>query len=213
MRFSAVASEFRQHGTGRRRGRFRIPARRRAGSGSPAQAFRAAPRGPPSALCPPSATVAPPSATAAVRSRVRHRPGSARRAAPDAGSIELTTGLPVMAMGGFTGSDPVPTLAQLQGYVASGQLRYVIAGGMGGRFSGPGGADSVSGERTAWVTSACRAVDYGGSGSSTLYDCAGAVSKPAPVRDALRRPNVSPRSPRRPGSRPSTRLRSAPRAC
>lgn len=87
-----------------------------------------------------------------------------------AGSIELATGEPVMAMGGFMGSDPAPTLAELQQYVASGQLRYVIASGGGG---GPGG--STSSDRTSWVTSACTVVDYGGSGS-TLYDCAGAVS-------------------------------------
>jgi len=41
-----------------------------------------------------------------------------------AGSIELETGLPVMAMGGFTGSDPTPTLAQFKGYIASGKLRF-----------------------------------------------------------------------------------------
>ncbi|HEX7592026.1 MAG TPA: glycosyltransferase family 39 protein, partial [Candidatus Limnocylindrales bacterium] len=34
--------------------------------------------------------------------------------AQEAGSIELATGLPVMAMGGFTGSDPTPTLDQLK---------------------------------------------------------------------------------------------------
>ncbi len=45
-----------------------------------------------------------------------------------AGSIELSTGRPVMAMGGFSGSDPAPTLAELQGYIASGQLRFVILG-------------------------------------------------------------------------------------
>ncbi len=95
--------------------------------------------------------------------------------AQDAGSIELATGLPVMAMGGFTGSDPVPTLAQLQQYIASGRLRYVIVGGAGG-FGGPGGFDSLSSERIAWVTSACKVVDDAGSGRRSLYDCAGAAT-------------------------------------
>ena len=36
--------------------------------------------------------------------------------ANQAGSIELATRLPVMAMGGFSGSDPTPTLDQLQAY-------------------------------------------------------------------------------------------------
>jgi 4-amino-4-deoxy-L-arabinose transferase-like glycosyltransferase len=95
----------------------------------------------------------------------------AANSAQEAGSIELATGLPVMAMGGFTGSDPAPTLDQLKSYVASGKLRFVLAsGGIGGGGFG-GGTDSSS--RTAWVTSTCKVVNYGGSAS--LYDCAGAV--------------------------------------
>ncbi len=96
--------------------------------------------------------------------------------AQEAGSIELATGLPVMAMGGFTGSDPTPTLDQLKSYVASGKLRFVLASGGGfgggGFGGGPGGADTSS-ERTTWVTSTCQVVNYGGSAS--LYDCAGAA--------------------------------------
>jgi 4-amino-4-deoxy-L-arabinose transferase-like glycosyltransferase len=96
--------------------------------------------------------------------------------AQEAGSIELATGLPVMAMGGFTGSDPTPTLDQLKSYVASGKLRFVLASGGGfgggGFGGGPGGADTSS-ERTTWVTSTCKVVSYGGSAS--LYDCAGAA--------------------------------------
>jgi 4-amino-4-deoxy-L-arabinose transferase-like glycosyltransferase len=89
----------------------------------------------------------------------------------EAGPLELATGLPVMAMGGFTGSDPAPTLDQLKAYVASGQLRYVLVDSGNG---GGGGPVATSSERTAWVTSACTLVDYGGSGTSSLYDCAGA---------------------------------------
>ena len=91
--------------------------------------------------------------------------------AQDAGNIELATGLPVMAMGGFTGSDPAPTLDQLKSYIASGKLRFVLASG-GGGGGGFGGGDSS--DRTTWVTSTCKAVNYGGSAS--LYDCAGAAS-------------------------------------
>ena len=90
----------------------------------------------------------------------------AANSAQEAGSIELATNLPVMAMGGFTGSDPAPTLKQLQAYIAAGQLRFVLAG------NGGGGGSDVGSVRTAWVTSACKTVDYGGSAS--LYDCLGA---------------------------------------
>jgi hypothetical protein len=95
--------------------------------------------------------------------------------AQDAGSIELATGLPVMAMGGFTGSDPTPTLDELKSDIASGKLRFVLTGGGGsGGFGGPGGSSgSGASSISAWVTSTCKLVNYGG--SATLYDCAGAA--------------------------------------
>ena len=100
--------------------------------------------------------------------------------AQDAGSVEIATGLPVMAMGGFTGSDPAPSLDQLKNYIASGKLRFVVtSGGMGGGGFGRGGAGfgglggtGISDVGT-WVTSNCKSVNYGG--SATLYDCAGAA--------------------------------------
>ena len=82
--------------------------------------------------------------------------------ANDAGSIELATGLPVMAMGGFSGSDLAPTLEQLQAYVASGQLRYVLVGGRGG----PGGG--ASSDVSSWVAAHGTLVESVGNGS--LYD-------------------------------------------
>ena len=101
--------------------------------------------------------------------------GSARwivavTSANQAGSIELATGQPVMAMGGFTGSDPAPTLEQFRALVASGQLRFVIVGGQGG---GPGGDSSDASARTAWIEANCSQVT---SVSSSLYDCSTAVT-------------------------------------
>jgi 4-amino-4-deoxy-L-arabinose transferase-like glycosyltransferase len=96
----------------------------------------------------------------------------------EAGSIEIATGLPVMAMGGFTGSDPTPTLDQLKSYIASGKLRFILMnfGGGGGGFGGGfGGGDS---DRSAWISASCTTVDYGGGyagGGGSLYDCAGAA--------------------------------------
>ena len=90
--------------------------------------------------------------------------------ANQAGSIELATGQPVMAMGGFSGSDPTPTLAQLQSYVASGQLRFVLLNGGGG--GGPIGRGGAASSVSTWVSQTCTAV----TGVSTaLYDCSGAV--------------------------------------
>lgn len=111
--------------------------------------------------------------------------GSARwlvavASANQAGPIQLATGVPVMAMGGFMGSDPAPTLDQLRGYIRDGSLRFVLldgrgAGGPGGPggFFGGDGQGTVAGERNAWVQQACSPVTAPGVGSG-LYDCAGA---------------------------------------
>ena len=42
-------------------------------------------------------------------------------------------GDPVMAIGGFNGTDPWPTLAEFQQYVSEGKIHYFIGGGQGGR--------------------------------------------------------------------------------
>jgi 4-amino-4-deoxy-L-arabinose transferase-like glycosyltransferase len=51
----------------------------------------------------------------------------------EADQIILETNKPVMAMGGFSGSDPILTVSQLQSLVESGQVRYFLisSGGMG----------------------------------------------------------------------------------
>ncbi|MGA5540149.1 ArnT family glycosyltransferase [Mycolicibacterium nivoides] len=52
--------------------------------------------------------------------------------------LELKTGESLMAIGGFTGSDNSPTLAQFQQYVADGQVRYFLDRQEGGRGGPPG---------------------------------------------------------------------------
>ena len=89
----------------------------------------------------------------------------------EAGSIELASGDAVMAMGGFSGSDPAPTLAQLQEYVRSGQLRYILIGGGGGPGGGFGGGGSSS--IASWVAANGTVVNVAG-GFGTLYDLAAA---------------------------------------
>ncbi|MFI6595623.1 ArnT family glycosyltransferase [Nonomuraea sp. NPDC050536] len=95
-----------------------------------------------------------------------HRGGAtwlvAVSSAQQASSIILSTGLPVIAMGGFTGSDPAMTVARLQQLVKNGELRYVLTGDDRG---GPGRGST---EVTGWVTANCTAVQ----GQEGLYDCA-----------------------------------------
>ena len=55
-----------------------------------------------------------------------------------ASGYQLATGDPVMAIGGFNGTDPAPTLAEFERYVAEGRIHYYISGG--GSLGGGGGA-------------------------------------------------------------------------
>lgn len=82
----------------------------------------------------------------------------------NAASYQLATGDPVMAIGGFNGSDPSPTLAQFKKYVEDGEIHYFVSGGMGG--GGMGGEGSSS-RISAWVQENFEEVTVG---SATFYD-------------------------------------------
>lgn len=123
------------------------------------------------------------------------RQGGTRWAAATTGAmtaapLELASGVPVMAIGGFMGSDPAPTLAQFQADVATGQVRWFVEGGPGGDRGpggrggpggvgpedrgpgggGPGGRGGTSREISTWVTAHFTPIDVGG---RTVYDLAG----------------------------------------
>ncbi|MEV7530916.1 ArnT family glycosyltransferase [Streptomyces hydrogenans] len=90
--------------------------------------------------------------------------------AQNAASYQLATEKPVMAIGGFNGSDPSPTLAQFKEYVAEGKIHYFIGsggGGTGGGMGGPGGGAGSSSEISTWVQENFTAVTVG---SATFYD-------------------------------------------
>lgn len=84
-----------------------------------------------------------------------------------AGDLELSTGKSLMAIGGFSGGDNAPTLAQFRQYVEDGQIHYFIAADHK-RGPGPGGRERGSAaEITAWVTGHFAKLDVGG---ATVYD-------------------------------------------
>ncbi|MEU3303143.1 glycosyltransferase family 39 protein [Streptomyces sp. NPDC006678] len=85
----------------------------------------------------------------------------------NAAGYQLATELPVMAIGGFNGSDPSPTLARFKQYVAAGKIHYLVASGGqdGGRGGGPGGG--TSSEISTWVEENFTKVTVDG---TTLYD-------------------------------------------
>ncbi|MFE5619163.1 ArnT family glycosyltransferase [Streptomyces sp. NPDC056524] len=92
--------------------------------------------------------------------------------AQNAASYQLATGEPVMAIGGFNGSDPSPTLAQFKQYVAQGKIHYFVGGGglgggTGGMGGGPGGGAGSGSEISSWVTETFEQVTVDG---STFYD-------------------------------------------
>jgi 4-amino-4-deoxy-L-arabinose transferase-like glycosyltransferase len=82
-----------------------------------------------------------------------------------AAGAQLATGEPVMAIGGFNGSDPAPTLEQFQQFVAEGRIHYFLGGGrMGG--GSMGGSDAAR-QISAWVQQNFTASSVGG---ATVYD-------------------------------------------
>jgi 4-amino-4-deoxy-L-arabinose transferase-like glycosyltransferase len=82
----------------------------------------------------------------------------------NAASYQLGTGAPVMAIGGFNGTDPSPTPAQFKQYVADGRIHYFIGGGTGG---GMGGDSGTASQITSWVEANFKEVTVG---SATFYD-------------------------------------------
>jgi 4-amino-4-deoxy-L-arabinose transferase-like glycosyltransferase len=83
--------------------------------------------------------------------------------ASQAANLELASGTNVIALGGWNGGDPYPTLAQFQGMVDRGEIGYFISGGMGG---GAGGGRGGSSEVATWVAENFQAQTVG---NSTVY--------------------------------------------
>ena len=59
----------------------------------------------------------------------RYRWAAATVGGERAAGYQLASGRPVMAIGGFNGTDPVPTLAAFEGYVRSGAVRWFLVAG------------------------------------------------------------------------------------
>jgi hypothetical protein len=69
-----------------------------------------------------------------------------------------------MAIGGFNGSDPSPTLAGFQADVQDRKIHYFLAGG---GFGGQNGGSNAAAQISAWVQQNFTAVTIGG---TTFYD-------------------------------------------
>jgi hypothetical protein len=82
-----------------------------------------------------------------------------------AAGYQLASDDPVMAIGGFNGTDPAPSLAQFEQYVAQGKIHYYIGGSGFGGFGG--GGNDVASQIQSWVESHFTAKTIAG---TTLYD-------------------------------------------
>ena len=100
--------------------------------------------------------------------------------ANSAAGYQLATERPVMAIGGFNGSDPAPTLAEFQARVAAGEIHYFISGGQGIGDGQMGGSQSSS-EIADWVAQSFTATTVD---SVTLYD----LTAPMAAGDAAATP-------------------------
>ena len=89
-----------------------------------------------------------------------------KRSSP-AAALELSTGTSVMAVGGFAGIDPVPTLGQFQHYVAHHQIGYYIVPDPS-RDEFPIGRDAHA-DIANWVAANFPSTKVG---SDTVYDLA-----------------------------------------
>jgi hypothetical protein len=127
-----------------------------------------------------------------------------------AASLELgSNGVPVMAIGGFSGSDPAPSLAEFETLVSRHQIHYFVNGGGPGGFGGAlgpsgasvpsdaaigadgsvpggfaaaGGTGSGSGDAsqiTSWIEAHFKSETVGG---TTVYDLSSPKADAAPSR-------------------------------
>lgn len=80
-----------------------------------------------------------------------------------AATYQLATGDPVMAIGGYNGTDPSPTLAEFTTLVAEGRVHWFIGSST---TSGSSGSDAAT-KIAAWVAANFDAQTVGG---VTMYD-------------------------------------------
>src|SRR5581483_9927422 len=81
--------------------------------------------------------------------------------ANSAAGIQLAAREPVLAIGGFNGTDPAPTLAQFRSLVAAGKIHWFLRGGRG--FGGSADSNAIE----SWVTETFHAQSVGG---VSVYD-------------------------------------------
>jgi hypothetical protein len=98
-----------------------------------------------------------------VRGAAGYRWAAATVGAESAAPLQLASGEPVMAIGGFNGTDDTPTLAGFERMVAAGEIHYFV----GANQASFGGGSGPAAQIAAWVRAHFPAETVGG---VTVYD-------------------------------------------
>lgn len=85
----------------------------------------------------------------------------------NAAGYQLATGSPVLAVGGFNGTDPAPTVQEFQQLLADKKIHYFIHGVMMGNWRGQNSGSRDATDIASWVQSHYTAVPVAG---VTVYD-------------------------------------------
>ena len=107
--------------------------------------------------------VAPALTRLLVRGAAGYRWAAATVGAESAAPLQLASGEPVMAIGGFNGTDEAPTLAEFERLVAAGEIHYFV----GANQASFGGGSGPAAQITAWVRAHFTAGTVGG---VSVYD-------------------------------------------
>jgi hypothetical protein len=98
-----------------------------------------------------------------LRGAAGYRWAAATVGSQSAAPLQLASRQPVMAIGGFNGTDPAPSLAEFQQLVAAHEVHYLI----GANAHSFGGGSGVAVQITAWVRAHFRSQTVGG---LTVYE-------------------------------------------
>ena len=100
----------------------------------------------------------------------RYRWVAATTGSENAAGLALSSGEPVMAIGGFNGSDPSPTLAEFQARVTAGEIHWYVATADAAGFLGTRGGSISAAEISVWVAETYTPTIIAG---TTVYDLSG----------------------------------------
>jgi hypothetical protein len=101
--------------------------------------------------------------TTLLKNTAGYRWAAATVGAESAAPLQLASRRPVMAIGGFNGTDPAPSLGQFERLVAAGEIRYFVGANQDSFGGGSGAATKI----VTWVRDHFRSRTVGG---VTVYD-------------------------------------------